>query len=184
MRVPVATMVMTVLLAGCQGGAEPTAPPVQERADPVAVGPGGWLRGDTADQLGTVAGQLRGFDVAMAEVGYRFNELYFAGQDRNWDLARYQIEHIGVAIDKGLERRPKRAPSARPFLDQDLPRMEEAVDAEDPERFAAAFEQLRQACMGCHRREDVPFMQVATPQRRLSPLAAPEPTHPEPQATP
>ena len=31
--------------------------------------------------------QLRGFDLAMVEVGYRFNSFYFAIKDKNYDLA-------------------------------------------------------------------------------------------------
>ncbi len=32
-------------------------------------GPDGWLKGNTAEKFETIAAQLRGFDVAMVEVG-------------------------------------------------------------------------------------------------------------------
>jgi hypothetical protein len=41
-----------------------------------AVGPDGWLKGTTDERLDVVAEQLRGFDMAMVEVGYRFTELF------------------------------------------------------------------------------------------------------------
>ena len=50
--------------------------------------------------------QLRGFDLAMVEVGYRFNSFYFALKDKNYDLAHYQWDKIKKAIENGIERRP------------------------------------------------------------------------------
>jgi len=48
----------------------------------------------------------------MAEVGYRFTEMYWAGKDRNWPYARYQLHKIETTLKLGVERRPKRAASA------------------------------------------------------------------------
>jgi hypothetical protein len=63
--------IFTFLLAACN--AERNAGP---------AGPGGWLQGDEQEKFNTVARQLRGFDMAMLETGYRYTELYFtkAGQ--------------------------------------------------------------------------------------------------------
>ena len=44
----------------------------------------------------------------MAEISYRFTELYFAGQDGNWDHVKYHSEKIDLALRLALERRPKR----------------------------------------------------------------------------
>jgi hypothetical protein len=45
------------------------------------------LTGSDEDKFDHVARQLRGFDMAMMEVGYRYTELFWAGQDKNWDYA-------------------------------------------------------------------------------------------------
>ena len=37
---------------------------------------------------------LRGLDVAMTEIGYRYGELHVAARERNWDYAKYQTEKI------------------------------------------------------------------------------------------
>ena len=52
--------------------------------------------------------QFRGFDLAMVEVGYRFNSFYFAIKDENYDLAHYQLDKIKKSIENGIQRRPKR----------------------------------------------------------------------------
>src|SRR3989337_341058 len=73
---------------------------------------GNWIKGTEAEQIKTIEKQFRGFDNAMVETGYRYQELYWAGQDQNWEYADYQLEKIKTAIENGLERRPKRAKSA------------------------------------------------------------------------
>jgi hypothetical protein len=130
--------------------------------------PAGWLKGTTGEQLHSVEAQLRGLDVAMVEIGYRFGELYFAGRDRNWDYAKYQADKVRLALELALERRPKRAASAQPFLTQDLPALVQAIEAKDFERYQGAMDRLRTACMKCHVAESVPFFTVQWPERRIS----------------
>jgi hypothetical protein len=76
---------------------------------------GKWINGTEQEKLETIENQFRGFDMAIIETGYRYQELYWAGQDENWDYADYQIEKIRKAIENGLERRPKRAKSSEHF---------------------------------------------------------------------
>lgn len=131
---------------------------------------GGWLQGTTDERFQQVERQLRGFDKTMVEVGYRFTELYFAGQDQNWDYAQYQLEKLETALRLGLERRPKRAASAQSFLVKSLPEMQEVVEKADSNRFQAEIERLRSACMNCHVLEEVPYFTVELPEHRLSPI--------------
>src|SRR5687767_3431716 len=77
---------------------------------------GDWIKGTGTEQIKTIENQFRGFDNAMVETDYRYQELYWAGQDQNWAYADYQIDKIKIAIDNGLVRRPKRAKSAEYFL--------------------------------------------------------------------
>jgi hypothetical protein len=118
----------------------------------------------------SIEAQLRGLDVAMMEIGYRFGELHFAGQDRNWDYAKYQADKLRLALELALERRPQRGASAQPFLKEDLPAPVEAIGSRDPARFEAGMERLRAACMKCHVAESVPFFTVRLPERRVSPI--------------
>lgn len=88
---------------------------------------GQWIKGNEQEKLETIENQFRGFDMAMVETGYRYQELYWAGQDENWEYADYQLEKIQKAIENGLERRPKRTASAQHFLTVTLPQMNEAL---------------------------------------------------------
>lgn len=129
-----------------------------------------WISPDPDEQRLQLERQLRGFDVAMMETGYRYVELYWAGRDANWDAAGYHAGKIRLAIENGLERRPKRAASAQPFLAGPLAATEAAIAARDPEPFAERFEVLTAGCNACHASEKVPFFEVRPPDHRLSPL--------------
>ena len=137
-------------------------------ADHAAVSENEWLIGSAGAQLHTIETQLRGLDVAMAEIGYRFTELYFAGLDGNWDYANYQTQKIDLALRLALERRPKRSQSSQLFLNEDLPFVSEAITARDPAGFRQAMDRLRTGCMKCHTNENVPYFTVELPERRIS----------------
>jgi hypothetical protein len=129
-----------------------------------------WLSRDPDEQQVQLERQLRGFDVAMMETGYRYVELYWAGRDANWDAAAYHVGKIRLAIENGLERRPKRAASAQPFLAGPLAATEAAIAARDPKLFAERFESLTAGCNACHAMEKVAFFEVRPPDHRISPL--------------
>jgi hypothetical protein len=129
-----------------------------------------WLAREREEQLVQLERQLRGLDVAMMEVGHRYIDLYWAGEDANWEAAVYELQKLRLAIENGLERRPKRATSARPFLGGPLAAMDEAVEARDPKLFATHFRDLTAGCNACHRLEQVPFFEIRPPESRVSPI--------------
>jgi hypothetical protein len=129
-----------------------------------------WLSSDKDSAYVQIERQFRGFDLAMKEVGYRYNELYFAGQDENWSYAQYHLEKIKTAIDNGLERRPKRAASAKGFLEYSIPDLMKTIQSKDKESFLKEFEIFRQSCNSCHTLEKVEFVKVVIPKIRFSPV--------------
>lgn len=153
------TILFASLLLGC--GAPDTDQP---------AGTNGWLKGSSHEKFETVATQLRGFDVAMVETGYRYQELYWAGQDQNWDYAKYQLDKIKLAMENGFVRRPKRAKSAEVFMNEVLPAMQKAVAAKDTAVFAKNFQTLTANCNACHAMEKLPFFTVKEPTESISPI--------------
>ncbi|MDZ7766046.1 MAG: hypothetical protein U5K00_16775 [Melioribacteraceae bacterium] len=131
-----------------------------------------WLSSDKDSAYVQIERQFRGFDMAMKEVGYRYNELYFASHDENWDYAKYHLEKIETAINNGLERRPKRAASAQSFFDHSIPSLMNTIESKNKEAFVKQFEIFKQACNTCHINEDAEFVKVVIPQTRYSPVDA------------
>ncbi|MFC4871604.1 hypothetical protein [Negadavirga shengliensis] len=135
-----------------------------------AVGPDGWLKGTTDEKLDEVAHQLGGFSRTMAEVGYRYSELYWAGQDENWQYANHQIEHILEAMEDGLKRRPVREASAREFMKKSIPAIWELVERENKEAFLEGFKTFTAGCNHCHVKEGETFIVIQEPLNRTSPV--------------
>lgn len=147
----------------------------QSRQPPKPVTPAAkndWLAEDRSAQRGELQRHLRGLDVAMVEIGYRFNELYWAGRDRNWPYAKYQIEKVELAMKLALERRPKRAASSKPFLEETIPLVKKAIEQAaatgDRKVYDDAMGRLRTDCMKCHVEEDVPHFTVYFSKTRTS----------------
>lgn len=170
----VCSLIVALVAPACDEPADPDEPddppaadrPDQQRTDVEYR----WLPEDDAEKFKAIENQLGGFSVTMEEVGYRYTELYWAGRDRNWGYADYQLEKIESAIEDGIVRRPARAESARDFLDDDVPPLRETIDDRDGEAFDEQIEQFTSACNTCHAKEDVPFVQIAPPEHRLSPV--------------
>jgi hypothetical protein len=138
--------------------------------NPEAVGFNGWLSGTTNEKLNTVSNHLRGFDMAMAETGYRYVELYWAGVDENWEYAEYQVDKIKLAISNGFERRPLRKESGEHFMNNVLPEMKSAISKKDSSDFFRTFEIMTTNCNACHALENVSFFNIQIPETRQSPV--------------
>lgn len=152
-------LIVILLLAACQ---------FEDKNN--SAGKDDWLRGNDEEKFSLISKHLRGFDMAMAETGYRYSELYWAGKDRNWGYANYQADKIRLAIENGLERRPARAVSAQPFLNEVLPALKNSIQQQDSTLYSENFQKLTDACNSCHAAEGVGFFVVKFPQNRQSPI--------------
>ncbi len=131
---------------------------------------GDWIIGTEQEKLETTERHFRGFDLAMMEVGHRYQELYWAGLDANWVYAGYQIDKIELAIQNGLEKRPLRTASAQHFMETAIPEMKKTIDRQDTEIFRRGFQIFTVQCNACHAKENVPHFNVRIPKLNLSPI--------------
>ncbi len=133
----------------------------------------GWIHGDSGQRWQTVEKQLRGLDVAMVEIGYRYEELYWAGMDSNWEYADYQVTKVKLSLENALERRPKRRSSAEDLFLPVLDEMKRAVATRERAAFEEAFGELTASCNSCHVAEGVASFHVELPAGRQSPIRTP-----------
>ncbi len=123
-----------------------------------------WPSGPLNEQIDALADHHQGFARTMVEVSYRYKELYWAGLDKNWEYAHYQLEHMEEALIQGFERRPARKESARQFMKEVIPAVYEAIDTADSTRFEQAMSLMTLHCNTCHTSEEVPFFNVVRPE--------------------
>jgi hypothetical protein len=134
--------------------------------------PGGWYKRLAPEaRAAAIERQLRGFETAMAEVSYRYVEMYFGALDGNWDYAGHMGATMASALTTGLERRPQFRKNADAlFLKGPYPQVMEAIKAKDLTVFKQRIETMRAACTACHAAEAHPFIKIGVPTVRRNPV--------------
>ena len=100
-----------------------------------------------------------GTDQQMWQVGYRYEQVYRAIVDQNWELGTYHWGKLRDVFNVALMKRPNRTPNAEAlFLNKEWPLLEGALKARDAAAARKAFVAERQACMTCHVAEGMGFL--------------------------
>jgi len=158
---PLALLAALSLAACEQPAADAAAPDPAAAAPPPERTPNDWIFNLPEDEARTAALQLqlRGLDVAMWEIGMRYEGLYEALARDNGELAVYHWEKTKQTLDNALVRRPARRANAEAlFLDTLWPEVRQVLgEGTEAERWAA-FERVRDACLACHEAENVTYM--------------------------
>ena len=124
------------------------------------AGPGGWLTGSPTAKLDTLAYHQRGFGRAMWEVGYRYRELAWAGGQKDWGYALYQLDEIELTLEQAIQRRPVRAENTRLFITEGMVPLRGVLKQNPQDNFPARLELLKAACVNCHAREEAPIQDL------------------------
>ena len=90
--------------------------------------------------LNELARSQPGMDRLMAEIAERARRLYWAGTLGNWPAAGYFCRTLGKQLRASAFSRPKYADAMAEFLDTDYAPLRDAIAAEDPNAFAAAWD--------------------------------------------
>ena len=117
-----------------------------------------------------LVGLMPGAANLMIEMGFRYQNLYWAAKQGKWAFAEYQVEEMESLVKTLMITRPKRAKTADVFLKTGFKHVEPALKARDLARFEAGFEKMRQACMTCHQQNEHAFITLPLPKRAFSPV--------------
>lgn len=105
-----------------------------------------------------------GFGEFMSAIQIHHAKLWFAGKNRNWPLAKFEIGEITETV-KAIEEYETDRPEAKelPVLDPVLDSVQTAVQQHNERLFVATFTSLTRTCNGCHRAVNFPFNVVKIP---------------------
>jgi hypothetical protein len=108
-------------------------------------------------RLQVVAG---GTDIPMWEIAHRYEEVYVAIQNNNWEMGVYHWEKVQDRMNAAGMKRPARTQNIEGmFFDNGVWKsMHDALTSRDPGRMRTQFQAVRQACMACHLAEKVGFL--------------------------
>jgi hypothetical protein len=85
----------------------------------------------------------------------RHSKLWFAGKERNWELAAYELDEMKEGFDDAAKYFPTHhdVPIAQmigDILKTTVADLEKAVEAKDKAKFSAAFDKVTASCNACH----------------------------------
>jgi hypothetical protein len=100
-----------------------------------------------------------GTDQQMWQIGYRYEQVYRAIIDENWELGHHHWTKLRDVLNVALMKRPNRTPNAEAvFLDAQWARLEEVLKAKEGTKARELFLIERDTCMACHVAEKMPFL--------------------------
>lgn len=110
---------------------------------------------------------------SMADVGYHWTNLWFAGEKRNWPLAKFYFDESRQHILWTIRLRPVRkgpdgqdvnlVPIFESIDTSALKAVADAIEAKDSAAFAAAYRTTLEACYGCHKTSGKPYLRPTVP---------------------
>ncbi|DAB27461.1 MAG: hypothetical protein A2513_09485 [Sulfurimonas sp. RIFOXYD12_FULL_33_39] len=105
--------------------------------------------------------QFRGFDTAMMEVGYRYESVKKAVDEKNYELALYHWQKIKTAMQNGYVRRPAREEASRIyFLDNTYEEFKKMLVSQNDTKIEERFSYVKDSCNACHINQKVGFITV------------------------
>lgn len=112
---------------------------------------------------------------AMADVGYHFANLWFAGQNDNWPLAQFYLNETRSHLKWAVRIIPVRklangqelpmAPILEAMDTGPLSRLDHEIKEKDKEGFVTAYQTTLTSCYGCHTASEKTFIQLQIPAR-------------------
>jgi hypothetical protein len=109
----------------------------------------------------------------MQDVGFHWSNLWFAGQQGNWPLARFYFDEARQHIQWTIQVRPIRKDAEG--RDVDLQSIFQAVDSslfaavnvaierKDGAQFATAYKSALDGCYTCHKSSGKPYLRPIVP---------------------
>ncbi len=116
-----------------------------------------------------IDGYVPGMGEIMGLTQMRHSKLWFAGNARNWDLAKYELDEIREGLDDAIKYHPvfkKDAPIAAildKFTAKPLNDLGSAIETKDSAQFNKSFDNLTKACNECHEAASQGFIVIKRP---------------------
>lgn len=122
---------------------------------------------------------LPGQSLAMTQVAYNFNNLWFAAHAGNWPLAQFYFGDTRGRLRWALRITPTRKVASgdlalQPFLDAlekaQLAQLGEAIQAKNVKQFESAYRAALEGCHACHVASEKPWLDLQVPTAPAEPM--------------
>jgi hypothetical protein len=104
----------------------------------------------------------------MIETQLRHFKLWYAGREKNWALADFELGQIKDSFENASQIFTTIPLASKYMIIQPANELDSAIEAKDSTKFAKAFDRLTAACNGCHEAASLGFIVIREP--RTSPV--------------
>lgn len=101
-------------------------------------------------------------DIMLAKQ-WRHIKLWFAGRQKNWELAAYELAQMKSSLADAATLYANIPISDVEIMIEPLQSINKAIEAKDSTSFASAFNRLTVACNSCHREMGREFITIQVP---------------------
>jgi len=133
-----------------------------------------------AAEVNSIQGKLPSQSHTMQDVSYHFGNLWFAGEQENWDLAEFYwdetLSHLHWAVRVIPVRKDLKGndvdlrPILAGFEHGPLHQLHDAIVAKDKAAFEHQYRTSLETCYGCHKAALKPYLRPQIPERPESPI--------------
>jgi hypothetical protein len=99
----------------------------------------------------------------MPEVGVRIWKCFYAGKAKNKPLARFQLKEAVNLMEIGVLLRPKYTDNMYKFIEEQVEVVKQAIEAEEWDKFEAAFHEMVDSANAYHEVYDKEFLRWKIP---------------------
>jgi hypothetical protein len=105
-----------------------------------------------------------GFGEFMSGIQIHHAKLWFAGENKNWRLATFEINEIEESLS-GIKQYCTDRPETKSLgmIDQPIDSINAAIGKQDPDLFKKNFNLLTQTCNNCHKETNHEFNVITIP---------------------
>jgi hypothetical protein len=153
--------------AGASAGCGPAAPAAAQ----APAQPG---REELLKRIEALEGLLPSQSHMMADVGYHFSNLWFAGKAENWPLADFYLAETKSHLRWAVRRIPVRKDNQgrdvnltnilEAFENSQLAQLKGTIDQKDGTGFERVYREALTLCYSCHKAADKPYLRPRIPE--------------------
>lgn len=99
----------------------------------------------------------------MTGAQFRHMKLWFAGKEKNWDLARYELRQVTQSLDDAVSLYHGIPVELVSATTDPLIAIGDAIKAKDAAQFKKGFNDLTTACNACHKAIGRDFIVIQVP---------------------
>ena len=99
----------------------------------------------------------------MSAVQFRHSKLWTAGQQKNWELAGYELELVKTSLNEAIAFYTDIPVDNITMIDPPIKSIESAIAARNSAAFGKAFGELTTGCNSCHQSTGRGFIVMTVP---------------------